>query len=254
MSFGFSDKNSQLSIGQYGNGFKTNTMRLGADAIVFSRHLNNGILTQSIGLLSYTFFMRAHLDRIVVPMVNYEFNTSTGSLDMLNGKEHFIENLSLLLRWSPYSSETDLLKKSILIQIPRIFVLLGISRSSALNLHGRESRRNILLNDFVTLYVSTCPYSVKPQSIADDLKLVEFVKYSPQCSGHVEELYVTIGFLKDAPHVNIHAWSRCISQTSADTGPAEEMEEPVEEARITAKSLLTSYISLALTPKPKLDA
>jgi hypothetical protein len=45
--------------------------------------------------------------------VNYEFNTSTGSLDMLNGKEHFIENLSLLLRWSPYSSETDLLKKSV---------------------------------------------------------------------------------------------------------------------------------------------
>ncbi|PNY16332.1 retrovirus-related Pol polyprotein from transposon TNT 1-94, partial [Trifolium pratense] len=42
MSFGFSDKNSKLSIGQYGNGFKTSSMRLGADAIVFSRHLNNG--------------------------------------------------------------------------------------------------------------------------------------------------------------------------------------------------------------------
>ncbi|WJX44968.1 hypothetical protein P8452_31889 [Trifolium repens] len=44
MSFGFSDKNSKLSIGQYGNGFKTSSMRLGADAIVFSRHLNNGNL------------------------------------------------------------------------------------------------------------------------------------------------------------------------------------------------------------------
>jgi len=43
--------------------------------------------------------------------VNYEFNTSTGSLDMLNGKEHFKANLSLLLRWSPYSSEADLLKQ-----------------------------------------------------------------------------------------------------------------------------------------------
>jgi hypothetical protein len=70
MSFGFSDKNSKLSIGQYGNGFKTSSMRLGADAIVFSRHLNNGILTQSIGLLSYTFLMQTHLDRIVVPMVS----------------------------------------------------------------------------------------------------------------------------------------------------------------------------------------
>ncbi|XP_050896228.1 adenosylhomocysteinase-like [Lathyrus oleraceus] len=111
MSFGFSDKNSKLAIGQYGNGFKTSSMRFGADAIVFSRHLDNGILTRSIGLLSYTSLMQTQLDRIVVPMVNYEYNTSTSSLDVLNGKEHFMENLELLLRWSPYSSEADLLNQ-----------------------------------------------------------------------------------------------------------------------------------------------
>lgn len=67
MSFGFSDKKSKQAIGQCmhcdilsliilifsfifnfqfgvldGNGFKTSTMRLGADVIVFSRHLKNG--------------------------------------------------------------------------------------------------------------------------------------------------------------------------------------------------------------------
>ncbi|MED6112898.1 hypothetical protein PIB30_065989 [Stylosanthes scabra] len=109
MSFGFSDKKSKQAIGQYGNGFKTSTMRLGADVIVFSRHLNNGILMQSIGLLSYTFLVQQKLDRIVVPMVNYEFNSSTGSLEILNGKDHFVTNLSLILRWSPYSSEEELL-------------------------------------------------------------------------------------------------------------------------------------------------
>ena len=69
MSFGFSDKKSKSAIGQCmeicnhflmlhfkllpyciywficslpdGNGFKTSTMRLGADVIVFSRHVNN---------------------------------------------------------------------------------------------------------------------------------------------------------------------------------------------------------------------
>lgn len=66
MSFGFSDKKSKSAIGQCkdhcillaivfvfsfififqfgvpdGNGFKTSTMRLGADAIVFSCHLND---------------------------------------------------------------------------------------------------------------------------------------------------------------------------------------------------------------------
>jgi hypothetical protein len=67
MSFGFSDKMSEFAIGQCmdsgilylfwyfllclflnfqfgladGNGFKTGSMRLGADAIVFSCHMNN---------------------------------------------------------------------------------------------------------------------------------------------------------------------------------------------------------------------
>ena len=37
MSLGYSMKNTNKTIGQYGNGFKTSTMRLGADAIVFTR-------------------------------------------------------------------------------------------------------------------------------------------------------------------------------------------------------------------------
>jgi hypothetical protein len=82
-----------------GNGFKTSTMRLGADAIVFSRciksryHIislrfisfcellffanwNNGKLlfvlsepTQSIGLLSYTFLVETGQTDVVVPVV-----------------------------------------------------------------------------------------------------------------------------------------------------------------------------------------
>ncbi|GJR08870.1 putative ribonuclease H-like domain-containing protein [Tanacetum coccineum] len=37
LSFGFSDKSSVTTIGKYGNGFKTSSIRLGADVIVFSR-------------------------------------------------------------------------------------------------------------------------------------------------------------------------------------------------------------------------
>ncbi|XP_062170228.1 protein MICRORCHIDIA 6-like [Alnus glutinosa] len=111
MSFGFSDKNSKSAIGQYGNGFKTSTMRLGGDVIVFSRHLNNRTLTQSIGLLAYTFLTQTGHDRIVVPMVDYEFNASTGAMEILHGKEHFMSNLFMLLQWSPFSTEAELLKQ-----------------------------------------------------------------------------------------------------------------------------------------------
>ncbi|GJN17444.1 hypothetical protein PR202_gb04508 [Eleusine coracana subsp. coracana] len=74
MSFGFSDKQSGSSIGQCksmqlkGNGFKTSTMRLGADAIVFSRSTKSGEPTQSIGLLSYTFLVETGQKDVVVPV------------------------------------------------------------------------------------------------------------------------------------------------------------------------------------------
>ncbi|KAI3777615.1 hypothetical protein L1987_47415 [Smallanthus sonchifolius] len=113
LSFGFSDKKSKFAIGKYGNGFKTSTMRLGADVIVFSRYLTETSLTQSIGLLSYTFLTRAGYDRIVVPMVHYKLNFMTGTFVPLQSQstEDPNSNLSVILKWSPYSTEEELLKQ-----------------------------------------------------------------------------------------------------------------------------------------------
>ncbi|XP_028078782.1 cysteine-rich receptor-like protein kinase 1 [Camellia sinensis] len=46
-------------------------------------------------------------------MVDYEVNICTGKLETLNhcGKEHFMSNLSMLLQWSPYSTEAELLQQ-----------------------------------------------------------------------------------------------------------------------------------------------
>ncbi|CAI9267232.1 unnamed protein product [Lactuca saligna] len=113
LSFGFSDKKSTSSIGKYGNGFKTSSMRLGADVIVFSRNKTNSKITQSIGLLSYTSLTREGYDKIVVPMVHYDFNFITGSFNSLQSKinEKSNLNLSMLLQWSPYSTEEKLLQQ-----------------------------------------------------------------------------------------------------------------------------------------------
>lgn len=45
--------------------------------------------------------------------VDYEFNTSTKTLEPLlsHGKENFSINLSMLLQWSPYSTEENLMKQ-----------------------------------------------------------------------------------------------------------------------------------------------
>ncbi|XP_074566987.1 protein MICRORCHIDIA 2-like [Curcuma longa] len=112
MSFGFSDKEASSSIGQYGNGFKTSTMRLGADAIVFTRCMKRSVLTQSVGLLSYTFLRQEAYNDVVVPAVDYSFDPSLGVLTRFlhNSEEQFFSNLSVLLKWSPFLTENDLLE------------------------------------------------------------------------------------------------------------------------------------------------
>lgn len=48
-----------------------------------------------------------------MPQVDYEFNTSTNTMDFLQWqtKEKYMHNLSILLEWSPYSTEIELLKQ-----------------------------------------------------------------------------------------------------------------------------------------------
>ncbi|CAM6102337.1 unnamed protein product [Calypogeia fissa] len=115
MSLGYSRKNTNTTIGQYGNGFKTSTMRLGADVVVFSRNIQGSAVTQSVGLLSYTFLRKTGREDVVVPMIDYE-----ASLESLkNGEaprkiirstpDDWLSNLSSMTQWSPYSSEADLL-------------------------------------------------------------------------------------------------------------------------------------------------
>jgi hypothetical protein len=113
MSLGYSRKNTNTTIGQYGNGFKTSTMRLGADVIVFTRNSSGRVATQSIGLLSYTFLRKAGHEDIVVPMLDYQLSASGREPTVLvrSNMDDWLGNLATLMRWSPYASEVELLKQ-----------------------------------------------------------------------------------------------------------------------------------------------
>ncbi|NWW66080.1 MORC3 protein, partial [Ifrita kowaldi] len=70
LSFGFSEKsvmNGRVPVGLYGNGFKSGSMRLGKDAIVFTK---NGE-TMSVGLLSQTFLEVTKAEHVMVPIVTF---------------------------------------------------------------------------------------------------------------------------------------------------------------------------------------
>lgn len=111
MSLGYSRKTSNMTIGQYGNGFKTSTMRLGADVIVFSRCVRERRSTQSVGLLSYTFLRATGHEDIVVPMVDFELLNGKPKKLVRSTNEDWLKNFSTVLQWSPYATEAELLKQ-----------------------------------------------------------------------------------------------------------------------------------------------
>ncbi|CAH8274147.1 unnamed protein product [Arabidopsis lyrata] len=108
MSLGYSSKKSNTTIGQYGNGFKTSTMRLGADAIVFSRSSRGGKSTQSVGLLSYTFLRKTSQDDVIVPMIDIDISKERPQPIIYGSPEDWAANLQILLKWSPFSTEDEL--------------------------------------------------------------------------------------------------------------------------------------------------
>ncbi|KAL6493512.1 Protein MICRORCHIDIA 6 [Orobanche gracilis] len=244
LSFGFSDKKSQNDIGKYGNGFKTSSMRIGADVVVFSR-CQSDRLTQSVGLLSYTYLMRTRQDQIVVPMVDYEFDPHSDTWNTLHNEEHLKNNLSILLQWSPVATEAELLKqcdeigphgtKIIIYNIwhdaegkieldfdsdPEDICISGkvnntanVSRTEASDQH-LANRIPYSLRAYLSILYLRLPENfcillrgrvVDYHNIAKDLKFPEFILYRPQ---NVEgSVVTTIGFLKEAPAVNIHGFN-----------------------------------------------
>ncbi|KAL0799786.1 hypothetical protein Bca101_054961 [Brassica carinata] len=240
MGFGFSDKKSDSAIGRYGNGFKTSTMRLGADVIVFSRHFKNQTWTQSIGLLSYTYLTRTGHDRIVVPILDYVFKTSSNEFVTMQDRDHYISNLSILLEWSPFSTEAELLQQfdNFGSHGTKVIIYnLWLNSDAKLELDFDSDAEDILIegnikktgckitNDHIAtrfsyslrVYLSILylriPETfkimlrgkvVEHHNVADDLKHQQYILYKPQAAGHEEaEVVTTIGFLKEAPKVNL---------------------------------------------------
>lgn len=75
-SFGFTEKGSgkasQQAIGVYGNGFKSGSMRLGRDALIFTK--NGGCMT--VGMLSQTYLENIKAQAVIVPIVPFNQQTN----------------------------------------------------------------------------------------------------------------------------------------------------------------------------------
>ncbi|BFZ25156.1 hypothetical protein BsWGS_28195 [Bradybaena similaris] len=105
LSFGFCEKSiyekqgSHQPIGHYGNGFKSGSMRIGNDALVFTRCPKSA----SIGLLSQTYLTSIQADCVMVPILEYRLP----NLERIKSQESR-NNLNAILEYSVFSSENEL--------------------------------------------------------------------------------------------------------------------------------------------------
>uniref|UniRef100_UPI00398F80F8 MORC family CW-type zinc finger protein 3-like n=1 Tax=Pristiophorus japonicus TaxID=55135 RepID=UPI00398F80F8 len=100
LSFGFSDKvtlNGHAPVGLYGNGFKSGSMRLGRDAMVFTK---NGE-TCSVGFLSQTYLEAVKAENVIVPIISFNYNKKLITESMQS-------SLKAILQHSLFSTEKEL--------------------------------------------------------------------------------------------------------------------------------------------------
>ncbi|GJN11853.1 hypothetical protein PR202_ga30084 [Eleusine coracana subsp. coracana] len=214
MSLGYSVKSKIAStIGQYGNGFKTSTMRLGADVLVFSRSRGKTgkRATQSIGMLSYTFLRSTGKEDIIVPMIDFEYKQGWERI-VRTTIDDWNTSLQTICTWSPYSTEAELLEQfcSMKEQGTRIIIYnLWEDDQGELELdfdddiHSYASILYLRLPSYFQMILRG--KEIDHHNIVTDMMLKKEVTYRPVAPNGVPKdsnmvAVVTIGFVKDAKH------------------------------------------------------
>ncbi|NWU87530.1 MORC2 protein, partial [Onychorhynchus coronatus] len=106
IQFGKSAKRSPEStqIGQYGNGLKSGSMRIGKDFVLFTKKDN----TMTCLLLSRTFHEEEGIDEVIVPLPTWNARSHEPLTDNM---EKFAIETELIYKYSPFKSEREVMEQ-----------------------------------------------------------------------------------------------------------------------------------------------
>uniref|UniRef100_A0A4W6GC57 MORC family CW-type zinc finger 2 n=1 Tax=Lates calcarifer TaxID=8187 RepID=A0A4W6GC57_LATCA len=106
IQFGKSNKRSPEStqIGQYGNGLKSGSMRIGKDFILFTKKAN----TLTCLFLSRTFHEEEGLDEVIVPLPSWDLKTKE---PLTSDPEKYAIETELIFKYSPFKNEHQLMEQ-----------------------------------------------------------------------------------------------------------------------------------------------
>ncbi|KAM9671217.1 MORC family CW-type zinc finger protein 1 [Dama dama] len=91
-------------IGQYGNGLKSGSMRIGKDFILFTKKEE----TMTCVFFSQTFCEREGLSEVVVPIPSWLTRTRESVTD---DPQKFLTELSIIYKYSPFKTEAELMQQ-----------------------------------------------------------------------------------------------------------------------------------------------
>ncbi|XP_048448852.1 ATPase MORC2-like, partial [Rhincodon typus] len=106
IQFGKSAKRTPEStqIGQYGNGLKSGSMRIGKDFILFTKKEE----TMTCVFLSRTFHEEEGIDEVIVPLPTWNSKTREPITD---NPEKFAIETELIYKYSPFKSESEVMEQ-----------------------------------------------------------------------------------------------------------------------------------------------
>ncbi|XP_052243709.1 MORC family CW-type zinc finger protein 3-like isoform X8 [Dreissena polymorpha] len=104
LSFGFSMNSHNMKIGKFGNGSKAGSMRIGDDAMVFTRCKTS----TSVGLLSQTYLKAIKAKTVIVPIVTWTLQNKNMNRESSSESDG---NLSAILEHGLFSSEEELMQE-----------------------------------------------------------------------------------------------------------------------------------------------
>ncbi|CAH6792387.1 Morc1 [Phodopus roborovskii] len=104
--FGTSKKRSSTLkfIGQYGNGLKSGSMRIGKDFILFTKKEE----TMTCLFFSQTFCEKEGLTEVVVPIPSW---TTRSRKSITDDPQKFFTELSIIYKYSPFKTEAELMQQ-----------------------------------------------------------------------------------------------------------------------------------------------
>uniref|UniRef100_A0A8C6PZ74 MORC family CW-type zinc finger 2 n=1 Tax=Nothobranchius furzeri TaxID=105023 RepID=A0A8C6PZ74_NOTFU len=91
-------------IGQYGNGLKSGSMRIGKDFILFTKKEN----TLTCLFLSRTFHEEEGLDEVIVPLPSWDLKTKE---PLTSDPEKYAIETELIFKYSPFKNEHQLMEQ-----------------------------------------------------------------------------------------------------------------------------------------------